>query len=165
MLKEVRQVQGHCDNASQHLEMILGSGPSWDRAAGPNEIGIWVQIRSDSAPNCDSALGPYDIRPITYKFLLWFQPWAKVNNFLDPHKGRSYKITRVCLSVCISVCLWRKSTLSIFSKSAPAIFLNFAQWKGTSIPIEWWRSHVDWCIGCPFWALFRPKFAQKLTLC
>ena len=150
MLKEVRQVQGHCDNASQHLEMILGSGPSWDRAAGPNEIGIWVQIRSDSAPNCDSALGPYDIRPITYKFLLWFQPWAKVNNFLDPHKGRSYKITRVCLSVCISVCLWRKSTLSIFSKSAPAIFLNFAQWKGTSIPIEWWRSYADWCIGCPF---------------
>ena len=49
---------------------------------------------------------------------------------------------RSLLYVCMYVCVYVTKILRFF--------LNLAQWKGTSIPIEWWRSHVDWCMGYPF---------------
>ena len=98
------------------------------------------------------------------QIMMWYPSWAKsevghlfllclkpactqfVNHFfLDSQRERSYKIALVCLSVC------NENQLCQFSQFwLLRFFLNLAQWKGTSIPIEWWRSHVDWCIGSPF---------------
>ena len=61
------------------------------------------------------------------------------------------------------VCLYVRKInfVNFFKIGSYNFFLNFAWWKGTSIPIKWWRSHADWCIGCPFlgpfWAQFCPK--------
>ena len=55
---------------------------------------------------------------------------------LDPRKGRSYKITVVCLSVCMYVC-HENQLCQFFQDWLLRFFLNLAQFKGTSIPIEW----------------------------
>ena len=65
-----------------------------DSAPGPNAIGPRAQVRS----------GPIGPRPV----------------FLDPRKGRSYK-----MSVCLYVCHENK-LLAIFSRLAPTIF--FSTW-------------------------------------
>ena len=116
-----------------------------DSAPGPNEIRPRAQMR----------LGPIGPEPtfIFYAFLFtflflffWFFDFYFFKVFFWPPKG---KVLWNHYGLCLYVC--NENQLCQFSQFwLLRFFLNLAQWKGASISIEWWRSHADWCIGCPF---------------
>ena len=80
-----------------------------------------------------------------------------ITHFWTTRRGRSYKIPSVCTHVCNE-----NQLCQFFQNWLLQFFWNFSWWKGTSIPIKWWKSHVDWCIGCPFLGPMTSYFCPKI---
>ena len=112
--------------------MLLG----WTRILGATCFRVWYNLDySCKFGKCWLGSGTPLILDIAYSIRkMMSRAWNATN--WTPDGGLITSLWYVCMYAC----LWRKSNLSILSKSVPKI----------SIPIEWRRSLADWCIGCPF---------------
>ena len=82
-----------------------------------------------------------------------------------PRQGRSYMIALVCMSmyVCMYVCLYvcNKNQLCQFSQFwLQRFFLTWGNERGHQYLSNGEGPMSIDARGAPFWALFRPKFAQ-----
>ena len=83
---------------------------------------------------------------------------------LDPQRERFYNFTVVCLSVCMYVCHENQLCQFFENRRLQFSYSSHDERGHQYLSNGEGPMSID-ALGDPFWALFRPKFAQKLTLC